>query len=188
MKINIEIIKRCKQKDRLSQKELYLQLLPYLRAVCQRYLFQRIDLKDVLQESFVLIFKNIEKYDEAKGPFHSWASRIVINATLNYNKRNSITNEDEFQLEYHDKGAEPEAYKNMSDEDLLELLKNMPRNYFEVFNLSVIDGFEHDEIAKLLRINPALSRKRLSRARYWLKNVLVENSKVKNDFRYPKSS
>ena len=135
MKISVELIKQCKLKNRRSQKELYLQLLPYLKAVCQRYIIKKIDLTDALQESFVLIFKKIDQYDVSKGAFHSWAVRIAINATFNYNKRVSVNNEDEFQLNFHDVGAEPEVYKNMSDKELFELLKNMPKNYFDVFNL-----------------------------------------------------
>ncbi len=188
MNISVELIKQCKLKDRRSQKELYLQLLPYLRVVCQRYIIKQTDIKDVLQESFVLIFKNIDQYDELKGAFHSWAVRITINATFNYNKRNSVINEDEFQLNYHDKGMEPEVYKNMSDDELFELLKKMPKNYFDVFNLFVIDCFDHQEISELLKISIALSRKRLSRARYWLKNEFVKNSNKNINLNYPKSS
>lgn len=177
MDISVSLIKQCKLKDRRAQKELYLQLLPYLKAVCKRYIIKQVDLNDALQESLVLIFKKIDQYDATKGAFHSWAIRIAINATFNYNKRVSINNEDEFQLNYHDVGEEPLVYKNMSDEELLRLMKKMPQSYFDVFNLFVIDCFDHEEIAKLLNISVALSRKRLSRGRYWLKNALLENAK-----------
>jgi len=177
MDISVNLIKQCKLKDRRAQKELYLQLLPYLKAVCKRYIIKQVDLKDALQESLVLIFKKIDQYDGSKGAFHSWAIRIAINATFNYNKRVSINNEDEFQLNYHDVGEERVVYKNMSDEELFSLMKKMPKSYFDVFNLFVIDCFDHEEISKLLDISIALSRKRLSRGRYWLKNAIIENSK-----------
>lgn len=178
MNVSVELIKQCKVKDRRSQKELYHQLLPYLKAVCQRYIIKKVDLMDALQESFVLIFKNIDQYDSSKGPFHSWAVRIAINATFNYNKRVSVNNEDEFQLNFHDLSSEPEVFKNMSDEELFVLMKEMPKNYFDVFNLFVIDCFTHEEIAELLDISIPLSRKRLSRGRYWLKNALIKNAKI----------
>ena len=178
MNISVELIKQCKLNDRRSQKELYLQLLPYLKAVCKRYIIKKEDLMDALQESLVLIFKKIDQYDSSKGSFHSWAVRIAINATFNYNRRVSVNNEDEFQLDYHDVGEEPEVFRNMSDEELFDLMKRMPRSYFEVFNLFVIDCFEHEEIANLLGISITLSRKRLSRGRYWLKNAIIKNSKI----------
>lgn len=176
MNISGELIKQCKLNDRRSQKELYLQLLPYLKAICQRYIIKKEDYKDALQEALVLIFKKIDGYDASKGAFHSWAVRVTINATFNYNKRVSVNNEDEFQLSFHDVSTEPEVYKNMSDEEMFELMKGMPKSYFDVFNLFVIDCYDHEEISKLLDISVPLSRKRLSRGRYWLKNAIIENS------------
>ena len=188
MKISPQLIRRCTLEDRASQKELYLQLLPYIRAVCRRYAFKQTDLNDILQEAFFLIFSKIGQYDSTKGAFHSWAVRIAINSTINYNKRISINNEDEFQLQYHDHAIEPEVYKKMSNEELLALMQEMPKSYFDVFNLHVIDQYSHEEIADLLGINIALSRKRLSRARYWLRTTISEKAKVECWTDHSKSS
>lgn len=174
MNISQDLIQACKAQDRRSQKILYLELLPYLRAVSLRYMYQRDDVKDVLQEAFVLIFKNIDKYDPQKSPFHKWAVKITINATLNYNRK-VITNQEEFVIETHDIPQIPKVLKNMSDEASIWLLKQMPLSYFEVFNLNIIDGYDHNEIAKMLNISVALSRKRLSRAREWLKKKFGKN-------------
>jgi RNA polymerase sigma-70 factor (ECF subfamily) len=187
MEISPQLIRQCKAEDRRSQKELYLQLLPYVRAVCRRYAYKQTDLKDILQEAFFLIFSKIDKYNSSKGAFHSWAVRIAINATINYNKRISISNEDEFQLQYHDNATEPEVYQRMSNEELLTLMKEMPKNYFDVFNLHVIDQYSHEEIAELLGISVALSRKRLSRARYWLRTAINKKAKGENRSVHSKS-
>lgn len=174
IEISSELIRRCKLEDRRSQKELYLLLLPYLRATCYRYTTKKADLKDILQEAFLLIFRKINQFDSNKGNFHSWAARIAINTTFNYNKRVSVNNEDEFKLQYHEHTVEPEVYKKLSDEELMEMMNAMPKNYFDVFNLYVIDEYQHDEIAALLKISPALSRKRLSRAKQWLVNAILK--------------
>ena len=188
MKISPQLIRQCKTEDRRSQKELYLQLLPYIRAVCRRYAIKQSDLNDILQETFFLIFTKLHQYKRAEGAFHSWAVRIAINTTFNYSKRISVHNEDEFQLQYHDSSTEPEAYKNMSDQELLQVMKGMPKNYFDVFNLHAIDQYSHEEIADLLGISASLSRKRLSRARYWLRNALTQKVNLNQRVCDPKSS
>ena len=171
MQIDINLIKSCISKNRKAQKQLYLLLLPYLRAVANRYLRDTSYVKDVLQESFVKVFENIDKYDIQKAPFKQWAAKITINNCLNYNKRVIGIPKDELIVEQHDTFILPSIIKNLSRENLLFVLKQMPEGYFEVFNLYVIDGYAHDEIAQILNINEALSRKKLSRARVWLKKT-----------------
>ena len=165
-------------KDRKAQKQLYGLLLPYLRAIASRYLRDTSFVKDVLQESFVKIFKNIEHYDANKAPLKQWAARITINSSINYNKRVIGTPSEEFIIEKHQRAVEPGVLQKFTDENLLAILKKMPGNFFEIFNLSVIDGYSHAEIAVMLNINESLSRKRLSRAKLWLKKTFHE----KNDW------
>lgn len=179
MNVSAELIAKCRAGNRLAQKELYLLLLPYLRAVCQRYLFQSNLLQDALQESFVLIFKNMQQYDPSKGDFKHWAVRVTINATLNHNRKFRKQQDIDQLEEAHELAQEAEVYTKISDEDLLELLKQMPKQFYEVFNLYAIDGYSHEEIGSMLEIKPSLSRQRLSRARTWLKNTFAEpNSKT----------
>ncbi|MDA7501757.1 RNA polymerase sigma factor [Chitinophagales bacterium] len=170
MDIKTDLVLACIKRDEKSQKQLYVQLLPYLRAVSLRYLRNKSFAKDVLQESFVLIFKKIDQFDIRKGSFHKWAVKIVINTCLNYNSRIAKVIYQEFEIEKHDKGISPEVIKKLSNDELMKQLKKMPTTYFEVFNLHVIDGYSHQEIADLLSIEVDLSRQRLSRARSWLKN------------------
>ena len=185
MDISQQLINECKSNNRLSQKALYLQLLPYLRAVCVRYLYNTNLVKDVLQEAFILIFKNLNKYDSNKGAFHKWAVTITINATLNYNRRMSLRNQDQFEIDLHDIPQIPVVLQNLSIEASLHLLKKMPSDYFEVFNLFIIDGYDHKEISEMLDINVELSRKRLSRARVWLKEAFAQQSEKNIDIKKP---
>lgn len=178
MNISPQLIKECKSNNRLSQKALYLQLLPYLRAVCIRYIYHTNSVKDVLQESFILIFKNLNKFDPDKGAFHKWAVTITINATFNYNRRMTLKNQDSFEIDLHDVPQIPVILENLSIEASLQMLKKMPADYFEVFNLYIIDGYDHKEIASMLNINADLSRKRLSRARTWLKKTYGKQTRA----------
>ena len=135
----------------------------------KRYLRNDAELKDVLQDSFVHIFKNLVQFDVQKSSFKTWATQITINNCLKYNARNHRTGTVELIVNLHDKSIEPNAIKTLTNDELVAWLKKMPFQYFEVFNLYIIDGYSHDEIAKMLGISSVLSRKRLSRAKEWLK-------------------
>lgn len=171
--IDINIINSCISGKRDAQKQLYLLLLPYLRAVVNRYLKDTSYSKDVLQESFVKIFRNIDTYDYLKAPIKSWAAKIVIRNSLNYNKRIIGISNEEFVIEKH-QTVELSKIDQLTDQDILVYFKKMPQQYFEVFNLFVIDGYSHAEISEILNINQSLSRKRLSRARAWVKKTFIE--------------
>ena len=168
-----QIIKSCKQQNKKAQKQLYMLLLPYLRAVAQRYLRDPSFVQDALQESFVKVFMGINQYDPYKAPIKQWAARITINVCLNYNKRVIGLPKEELITVQHDSAIDPSIINDMTNEDVLKILKGMPAKNFEVFNLYVIDGFEHSEVAELLGISEEASRKRLSRARQWLKKTFT---------------
>jgi len=171
LKINPQILKACKAHNREAQQQLYFTLLPYLRAVVNRYLRDKSYEKDVLQEGFVKVFRNIEKYDPNKAPVQSWAARIMINTALNFNERVIGLPDDELIIEEHETTQEEVSLEKITDEKMLNVLKEMPQGYFEIFNLFVIDEYTHKEIAKMLNIAEAVSRKKLSRAKVWLRKA-----------------
>ncbi len=184
MRLSDKLLELCISQNREAQKQLYELLLPYLRAVANRYLRDSSYTKDVLQESFVKIFRSMSQYDPEKAPFKQWAVRITINNSLNYNKRVIGTPIEELVVSKHQGSVVPAVIEKWSTENMLLLLKQMPRDYFEVFNLSVIDGYSHAEIAELLNISEDLSRKRLSRGKTWLRNFfqLEKDSLIRLDF------
>jgi RNA polymerase sigma factor (sigma-70 family) len=176
MVITIKIINNCKQNDKVAQKQLYSILLPYLNPICKRYLNNSSDIKDTLQETFINIFSNINQYDPNRSQFKTWAVRIAINCALKYNKKMYQLPINEFIADQSTQTIEPEILSKLSDDDLLAFFKTMPKQYFEVFNLNVIDGFSHKEIGTILSIDESLSRKRLSRARTWLASKIGEKN------------
>ena len=161
------------QQDRTAQRQLYDQLLPYLRGVCRRYLRNDSFTMDVLQESFIKLFRSLDRYDSNRAPLKGWAARIVINTCLNYNDRVIGAPTDE--LSELDEPVETPAtvvetdWAKLTDDRLLGLLRRMPTGYLEVFNLFVIDGYSHQEVANLLSINETTSRQKLTRAKAWLR-------------------
>lgn len=188
MTINEKLIKACRSQDRMAQKQLYELLLPYLRAVANRYLRDTSYTKDVLQESFVKIFRSLDKYDFQKAPIKKWAAKVVVNTSINFNNRVIKYAIIEFDTAQHDVDFIPIVANQLTNEHLLKILKQLPKGYFEVFNLFVIDEYKHEEIAKILGISEVLSRKRLSRAKEWLKKNINEKTLWKSQIKFFKRS
>lgn len=176
MEVSRTLIEECKAGKRQSQNALYQQLLPYLAAVARRYLWDVSFINDCLQETFIALFQHIEKYDESRSAFPTWAVRICVNKCFKQNQKVDQAKVVQLDPEHLGLFTEPEVLKKMSDEDLLMRLRKMPSELYEVFNLYIIDGFKHEEIGEMLSISPQASRKRLSRARKWIQ----EKSDFKN--------
>ncbi len=171
--INIALINACAANDRTAQKHLYTLLVPYLNAICKRYLHDPSHAQDVLQESFIRIFTHIKQYDAALSHFKTWSARITINCCLKQNGKTSRTHSISLAAANIDIAVPPEIATRLTNEDMLLILKKMPEQYALVFNLYCIDGFSHAEISDMLGIDAALSRQRLLRGREWLKKICM---------------
>ncbi len=176
MSLSLDIIKACKQKDQRAQREVYRYLLPYLKPVANRYLRNNQFIKDVLQESFVKMFLKFETYNLEQSALITWATKIVIHTSINYNQRiipikNHLDIADLNIAVYE--GKDDVFIQEISKEQLKHVLDHMPNSFSEVFNLHVIDGYDHEEISEILGISTVLSRKKLSRARAWIKSSEV---------------
>ena len=184
MQIAPKLIEACMQQDRTAQKQLYQQLWPYLNGICKRYLYNHGDAQDVLQEAFLLIFKNLEQYDFRRASFPSWAGRISINCCLKHNQAQARRPSPEQIIPLYEPLIPPDVLSKLSNDDLLRLIHQLPPSLFQVFNLYVVDDFSHPEIAQILGITEAVSRKRLSRARNWLKKKFPERPALKTKSSY----
>lgn len=131
MEINVELISSCLANHRPAQNQLYQVLLPYLNAICQRYLTDQSERSDVLQEAFIRIFKHLSQFDVQRASFKTWATKIMINCCLKANYRNQKRPRQELISEQHGLSVMPRFYKELSDEELLNWLKTMPPQYFE---------------------------------------------------------
>ena len=141
-----ELIAGCIRGDRQCQMELFRQFSGKLLAVCVRYTRHRMEAEDVLQDAFIKIFKNLEKF-EGKGSFEGWMRRIVVNTALkNYNK--SSYQREKIGLEdYQESALDPDVIASLHEEEILKVVGQLPEGYKAVFNLYVIEGFSHREIA-----------------------------------------
>lgn len=167
--VDISLITLCINGDRDSQFKLYNLMLPYLNAICKRYLKDKNNLKDSLQDTFISIFKNLHQFDSQKASIKTWAATIAINYCLKYNYKNSKQATEQLITDIHSTPITPAAFENIATDEIIQYLRQMPAEQYEVFNLYVVDGFSHQEISNMLGIKISLSRKRLSRARAWIK-------------------
>jgi RNA polymerase sigma-70 factor (ECF subfamily) len=188
-----QLIDECKQFNRLAQQLLYNKYAPAMKGLCYRYVNDWELVKDILQEGFIKVFSNIRQY-EGKGPFESWIKRIFINTAISYlrkQKNNRYLNLDDitdqgitdalfegtFDLNEPDQmGFDLVLSADLSEDDLIRVLFNIPEKYRLVFCLFCIENYSHEEIAELIEIDIITSRTRLMRARSLIKKELYKIS------------
>lgn len=164
-KAEAEIIKGCINGISKFQYELFMRYSESLFATCVRYVGYEDQAKDVLQESFLAIFKYIQNYNADKGSLFTWMNKICINQSLKHIK-SSYTVID-FGEEDHSSVADvnPSVMELLEANELFNEIIKLPEPYRTVFNLYEIEGFTHLEIANLLKIQEVSSRSILSRAK-----------------------
>ena len=146
-------------------------------AVCRRYARHQMEAEDILQDAFIKVFKNMGSFQD-RGSFEGWVRRIVVNTALKNIDKKSFTNElIGGELEY-EAGAAPSVYSELGEEDLLNMIASLPEGYRVVFNLYVIEGFSHKEIADLLGIGESTSRSQLVKARKLLQEMILKTQKI----------
>lgn len=166
-----QLIKKCKKQDLKSQEQLYRLFSKKLFGVCLKYSRNYQEAEDNLQDAFIVIFNKIGQYKN-KGSFEGWMKRIVINTALQrYRKQQvfSIINED--QIENHEVEIEENQFELNY---LLKIIQELPDRYRMVFNLYVLDGFSHKEIADFMEISVGTSKSNLARARDILKRKIEQ--------------
>ena len=170
-----KLIEKCAKNDRKAQSEVYQLFSGKLFGLCLKYSKNYAEAQDNLQDGFITIFNKIGQYNH-KGSFEGWMKRIVINTALQKYRTKSmlslVTEEipDEVIVEVDE--------ETVSLDYLLSIIQELPDRYRMVFNLYVLDGYSHKEIAKKLTITEGTSKSNLSRARLTLREKLIENEQT----------
>lgn len=166
-----ELLLRLREQDRVAQKWLYERYSPLMFGVCRRYLSSREDAEEALVSGFFKVFSQIESYAGA-GSFEGWIRRIMVNECLMMiRKFQPLTFPgDEAHISDH-----PDSFNIESDisaREILELLEQLPNGYRTVFNLYVLEGFKHIEIAEALGISVNTSKSQLILAKEKLRKLM----------------
>lgn len=172
-----ELIKACISGDRKSQKELYALLAPKMMTVCRRYARHHLEAQDMMQEGFIKMFKNIDKF-QFEGSFEGWLRKIMVNTALKKVSRKSFTHERIGLDDSYEGSMDSHILSNMHAEEILKMVQELPEGYRIVFNLYVLEGMSHKEIAVELGIGESTSRSQLVKARRILQNKVLDSQKI----------
>ena len=157
-------------------KAIYEKLAPKMMSLCLRYMGDREDAKDVLQDGFVTLFSKIDSYS-GDGSFEGWARRIFVNtALMALRKNDALKMSDSLESAAHLQGGEMSQMQSISYRELLAMIAELPSGYRTIFNMYVVEGYSHKEIAAALGISEATSRSQLMRARTMLQDKIRERS------------
>ncbi len=174
-----EIIEGCKRESRKSQDQLYRKYSAMLYGITLRYTRNKQEAEDVMQEGFVKIYKNIASYSMERS-FEGWIRRIMINTAItNYRKNlKHAYQADITDVAYSKYDVSYQGNADFTQKELLQVINELPNGYRMVFNMYVIEGYKHKEIAEMLSIDINTSKSQLSRAKKYLQRELKELSKV----------
>jgi len=172
-----QLIKGCIQQDMECQRMLFEQYAGRMMTICLRYSCDQPEAEDILQEAFIKIFSHLSQY-KFQGSFEGWMKRIVVNCALKMIQKKRIQFSEIHSQELISTQPDPDALSNLTEDELLKLISNLPDGYRIVFNLSVMEGYNHDEIAALLGIQPTTSRSQLVKARRLLQKQIMSNQKI----------
>jgi len=168
-----EIIAGCIKGERKFQELLYHTFSSKMFSVCLRYANEYAGAEDLLQDGFVKVFKNIEKF-RGDGSFEGWIRRIFVNNSIEYFRKKAnmyvVQETEALTYEYYDDNA---IHKLMKD-DLMKIIQSLSVGYRTIFNLYVVEGYSHKEIGEMLNITEGTSKSQLARARYLLQKKVAE--------------
>lgn len=166
------LLEGCKRGDRKSQEGLYYQLSGRMMAVCMRYAKDRTEAEDMLQIGFVKVFQKIAEFRN-EGSFEGWIRRIMVNSAIEIYRKNLRTLSVVDIDEVHDVVQSTFDMSGLEARDLMKLIQQLSSGYRMVFNMYVIEGYSHKEIAETLGISEGASKSQLSRARAILKEKIL---------------
>lgn len=174
-----QLIQKVLKKDPKAQEAMYRHFAPKMYGLCLRFARNSMEAEDILQEGFIKVFTYLKDY-RFEGSLEGWIRRTFVNTAINFYRRKAkelveiSIDQSEISL-----ASDSTIIETMSMKELLSLIQNLPEGYRLVFNLNVIEGYTHKEIANLLGISENTSKSQLSRARNALQ-LKIQQNKSKN--------
>jgi len=177
-------VEACALNDRKSQKILYSSFYGYAMAICDRYANKQDDAVEILNDGFLKIFKEIHHYKPAYtdvvSSFKGWLRKIMVYTAIDHFRKNQkhqmVTQLDNvvYQLET----VSEDAIEKLTYEEIIRSIQDLSPGYRTVFNLFIIEGLSHDEIAKHLGISAGTSKSNLSKAKRQLQKILFKQNEI----------
>lgn len=180
-----DFIQACIDREAWALKKLYETHYPVMIPVCRRYANNEEDALDILHDGFIKVFRHIEKYQSGTS-LVSWIKRIMINTAIDYYRRENRRRTTDVDDAKSIASADADVLSQISADEIINLLQHLSPAYRSVFNLYVIEGYSHKELADILQITESTSRSNLVKARTKLREMIalhfrVENHNIPND-------
>lgn len=176
-----ELIERCKRNDRIAQKVLYERFSSKMFGVCRRYVKTTENTEEVLMMGFCKVFQKMDTYT-GEGSFEGWVRRVMVNEALMFLRKNYHFNEHEDISELPVMTVEVSIEDDLAARDILKLLEQLPTGYRTVFNLYVLEGYKHKEIADELGISINTSKSQLILAKKKLQEMIKESEQMNSEY------
>ncbi len=172
-----KLIQQAVDQNRFAQNQLFAEFSPKMLGVCRQYIKDLQLAEDVMISAFMKVFVNLNQF-EHKGSFEGWIRRIMVNECISFIRVQKqvkfIEEETFFEERFND------IESKFSTDEIQFLIDNLPDGYKMVFNLYVIEGYKHQEIAQMLNISEGTSKSQLSHARKMLQNQILKLKNYEN--------
>ena len=165
------LITACARHERWAQKVLYEEYYSRMMGVCLRYSNDQEEAVDILHEGFIKVFKNIRKYQPGTS-LSAWIRRIMVNTAIDYYRKSIRRRTEDIEQAYDLSTDDADAISQCTEREILDAVQQLSPAYRAVFNLYVIEGYSHREIAEMLDITKSTSRSNLVKARSKLQALL----------------
>jgi RNA polymerase sigma factor (sigma-70 family) len=173
------LIQECIKNKPDAQRILFEKYAGKMMSLCKRYVNDQQQAQDILQMGFMKVFEYIHQY-KGEGSFEGWMRKVFASIAIRQLKKKKMSFAAVDMLDDDIASEGPAIISKLSEEDIHQFIRNLPTGYRTVFNLHVIEGYSHDEIAMLLNIKPATSRTQLLKARKLLQVLICKrNNTVK---------
>jgi RNA polymerase sigma factor (sigma-70 family) len=170
-----QLVVNCRSGDRSAQYRLYEHFYGYALSLCNRYAENLEEAQEVLNDAFFKIFTKLDRYNPDHS-FKGWLHRVVVNTAIDrYRSRMNQPRMDSLDRAQHFE-VETEVVEKLTQEEIVRMVQHLPPAYRLAFNLFVVEGYSHLEIASMLGITEGASKSNLSKARGKLKQMLQTNS------------
>jgi RNA polymerase sigma factor (sigma-70 family) len=169
-----DLLSRCLRKEATAEYQLYQRFAPKVFGICLRYGGNEMEAEDILQNGFIRLFRNLHQF-RYEGSLDGWVHRIFVNTAINYYRKNLKFNRGvELAEADEDTTIEADVLASISTRELLAVIQGLPVGPRTIFNLYVIEGYDHKEVANLLGISEGTSKSQLHKAKKTVKRMLKE--------------
>ncbi|MBK8848120.1 MAG: sigma-70 family RNA polymerase sigma factor [Bacteroidetes bacterium] len=163
-----ELVAQCLAGEAKAQQELYNRFAPRMMSVCLRYAENREEAEDFLQDGFIKVFTKLSSF-KFEGSLEGWMRRVLVNNMLDELRRKlQMPGMDVIDARFNDPPSASLPTDGIQAKELMTLIASLPAGYRTIFNMYVLDGYSHKEIAAQLKIAESTSKSQLSRAREYL--------------------